>query len=301
MAEEPSVKLTLVKTCNPAMPMKTNIHSKNHARAVFVLTLAVVFTLNLVSAAAVKLNGPLSWEIAGDSISIYAKSVNNTGKAVSGDVRLEVWAFTVPYKGQSVSGYKLGSYDLGQLAGKQVVKNIAVSVPYTAPAFYNNDAYYTTIFQYEYKNNAWVVDSYYTFNSTVPLDSGYEGGLSMGATGSKIQYVGQVSYSIFGGEVELAAAEIENANASYKITGTLKMQLWATATPYKSGTINGYVLGEYQIGQLGNGTHYFNVDKTVPYSAPPSGTYYLTMTLDMYNKGVYKIYDHVNFSGTQNF
>jgi hypothetical protein len=281
--------------------MKTNLISQTHARTVFALTLAVVFALNLVSAAPVKLMGPLSWEINGGSITITAKSVNNTGAAMSGDLRLEVWAFTSLYKGQSLSGYRLGSYDLGQLAGKHQFAPIDVTMAYNPPAYVNNDAYYTTIFQYEYKNNAWVVDSYYSFNSTVPLDSGYEGGLSMGATGSKIRYNGLISYDIFGSEVTLGAATIENGNANYKISGTLKMQLWATTTPYTSGTINGYVLGEYTIGQLGHGNHFFNVDNTVGFSSPPSGTYYLTMTLDMYNKGVYKIFDHVSFSGTHNF
>jgi len=259
--------------------------------------LATLLVSALTSVASVKLTGTLRWQINGGDITIYAGSVNNSAKAATGDVRLEVWAFTTPYKGQALNGYIIGTYDMGQLAGKQKVSNIAVSVPYAKPGTYNGDAYYTTMFVYEYKNGAWAVDSYYTFNSTVPLDSGYDGGLSQGATGSLIQYVGNVSYYIYGYGVTLSANEIENANSSYKLSGTLRMQLWATTTPYTGGTINGYVLGQYTIGQLGHGNNYFNLANTVPYYTPPYGNYYLTLVLEMYNNGGYGIINYVNFSG----
>ena len=281
--------------------MNQNLKSLTRACAVGGVLMTVLLSLNLVSAASVKLSAPLNWEINGGDITIYAGAVNNTGSAISGDLRLEVWAFTSPYNGKYQDGYMLGAYDVGQLAGKHAIRNIAATVPYTAPSTYNNDAYYTTIFLYEYKNNSWVVDSYITFKSTVPLDSGYQGGLAQAAVGRLIQYVGEVSYDVVGNEVTLTANEIENANSSYKVTGTLKMQLWATSTPYTGGTIYGYVLGEYAIGQLVHGGDYFNLNNTVPYYAPPYGTYYLTMTLNMYTSSGYKIMNYINFSGQQTF
>lgn len=96
-------------------------------------------------------------------------------------------------------------------------------------------------------------------------------------------------------QVVLSADLIQN-NSKENTTGTLQLQLWATAAPYAGGTIRGTLLGSAKLTNLGPGQYYKNYRKTVPYSAPKArGSYCMTMTLLEYRDGKYVIAHHVNF------
>ncbi len=81
-------------------------------------------------------------------------------------------------------------------------------------------------------------------------------------------------------------------------TGSLKLQLWATSSPYAGGAIRGHLIATTQkIEGLGPGQYYENLKRTVPYDPPPSaGNYYLTFALMEYSSGAYRIVSHVNMS-----
>ena len=97
--------------------------------------------------------------------------------------------------------------------------------------------------------------------------------------------------------VTLDAVLIKN-DSHENASGTLKLQLWASAAPYIIGTISGHLLASTdKIDGLGPGQYYENFHRTVAYSPPTaSGTYYLTFLLLEYKGGAYVIVNHVNIA-----
>jgi hypothetical protein len=75
-------------------------------------------------------------------------------------------------------------------------------------------------------------------------------------------------------------------NSSTLTSGTLRLELWATTTPYSGGTLTGYRVLKYQItgsssGTLPPNTYFSDVNSgTVAVDArPPQGSYYATLVV----------------------
>jgi hypothetical protein len=132
-----------------------------------------------------------------------------------------------------------------------------------------------------------------------PKSSGGGGGGGTGGTGS-LALSGGGSWKTSGSEITISVGKITNNRSGGK-SGTLRLQVWATTSPYTGGRISGYVLGTYSVGTLSGGFNFSSVKGTVPYDAPPAGTYYTTITLEEYNSGAFGIADHMAFSGTTTF
>lgn len=115
---------------------------------------------------------------------------------------------------------------------------------------------------------------------------------SLYAQVSYLQIVGNTTYQLdFGaGTARLGVDRIANSSPTYT-TGTLKLELWATTSPYSGGGISGYEVAAYQIGGSSNGTlgpnqYFYDIDVTVPIlSVPPAGSYYATMIVAEYDPG----------------
>src|SRR5438034_10893473 len=105
---------------------------------------------------------------------------------------------------------------------------------------------------------------------------------------SNVVFAGNVSYSINPslGTVQLAADQLENLSA-YR-TGTLRLELWLTATPWNPvGANTGYEIGASRLvgttnGTLALGQNFYNISQSSAYTAPPAGTYYVTMAAAEY-------------------
>jgi hypothetical protein len=109
---------------------------------------------------------------------------------------------------------------------------------------------------------------------------------------------GNTSWQQNGNRVTLQVDRVSN-NSSSATSGSLRLQLWATASPYAGGTISGYILGSYQFSQvLAPNQYYSSVTQTVTFTAPPDGTYYTTMTLEEYTASGWVIQDHVTYNTT---
>jgi len=111
--------------------------------------------------------------------------------------------------------------------------------------------------------------------------------------------LGQVRYEFVnnGASLSLGADLIKNSSKE-NATGSLKLQLWATAAPYTGGTIKGYLLGGTDtIKGLGPGQYYENLRRVVSYVPPPvAGTYNIVFLLLEYRSGAYVIVSHVNMT-----
>lgn len=107
------------------------------------------------------------------------------------------------------------------------------------------------------------------------------------ATGSRgrkeLELKGSMGYTIdkAESEIEIRAEKIVSNRNGGK-SGTLQLELWATDTLYSGGNIRGYVFASYKLDQLEGGYSYNNIRRTVKYEKPPSGSYYVAMTLNEY-------------------
>jgi hypothetical protein len=95
---------------------------------------------------------------------------------------------------------------------------------------------------------------------------------------------GTISYNVSASTLELTADRVAN-NRSGGTSGTLRLSLWASASqPSFGSTINGYRMGYYQFTTtLAAGYYLGSVDRFVNFTAPPNGTYWVTMCVDEYS------------------
>ncbi len=108
--------------------------------------------------------------------------------------------------------------------------------------------------------------------------------------------VGQCSYYADGDTIEIAATEVINNEAPGNVSGTLELVVWATATPYEGGPINGYIMCTADLGQLAGGYYLSGLAYNETYYAPPLTSYYTTMALEEWDGAEFVIVDYVNFT-----
>lgn len=113
------------------------------------------------------------------------------------------------------------------------------------------------------------------------------------ATNVKLE--GNWGYSIdySSGIVHLTGYKISNKETG-GTSGTLKIRIRLTSYEYNGGSIGGTVMAECTLGQLDGGYDFNNIDKYLQFNAPPTGNYYVTLTLLEYNDG-YSIIDYLKF------
>ncbi len=234
-----------------------------------------------------------SYTTSGDSINLKAVRVtNNTGRT-SGTLRLKLWATAQPYSGGAIGGYELASYTFAStLENNAYYTNIDVSVPYgDAP----EGTWYLTMTLTEYKDGQDYVMDHTSFDKTLTITaSGGTGGTTGPATAS-IDLLCDCSYETNATVLTLNAYRVEN-NAG-RSTGTLKLQLWASTQPYNGTSISGYKMGEYTLGSLVNNQYFYGIRQNVTYTAPPAGTYYVTMMLTETSGSDVQV-DYVKFDKT---
>ncbi len=245
------------------------------------------------------LEGTVGWRTSGDYITITADQVvNNESGGASGSLRLRVWATTTPYGGGYISGYVMGTRSFRSvLEGGYYFYDISGTVAYHRPPA---GQYYTTMTLEEYDGGTWWIVDYRTFDGLTSFGgAGGSGGTGGGYNGD-LNLEGTVSWSSRGSLVTLRAGEISNDRVSGR-SGSLRLRLWATSTPYEGGTIRGYIMGTKSFRALDAGYYYYDIAKTVTFTRPPRGYYYTTMTLQEYSGGRWYIVDYVTFSGRTRF
>jgi len=118
------------------------------------------------------------------------------------------------------------------------------------------------------------------------------------AHATNVVLIGTAQFQVSGSSVTLSVPEISNLSSS-GTSGTLRIELWAFASPYTGGSQTGYQLATYVFGTL-MANHYFSpYTTTVSYGPPPNGTWYYAMLLTEYTNGSvdngYTVDDYVDF------
>ncbi|MFO1310616.1 MAG: hypothetical protein U1F41_00980 [Burkholderiales bacterium] len=123
-----------------------------------------------------------------------------------------------------------------------------------------------------------------------------------------LQMIGNFSYTISGGTVQITLDQIRNASTT-RTTGTLRLELWATTTqPAREAAFTGYRLAvSTTFSPLGPNSSYTSIVRTTSFTPPPDGTYWLVLVLSEYNSvscsaaDFYCISDTGVFSGQRTF
>lgn len=223
-----------------------------------------------------------------------AELLNASPSNTTGTLRLELWLTPGPYSGGSINGYRVATYQLtgssnGQLGPNQYFSNISASVPLSGLP--GAGTYNATLIVTEYSASCtatdhYCVDTYGTFSNGFTIAGGGNAGGN-----SNISIVGTYAYSTdsSASTAQVTVAEILNSSTTYK-TGTLRLELWLTTTPYTGGSINGNRIAIYQLtgptqGALGPDQSFTNISAAVPLTdLPGAGTYDVTLIVSEYTK-----------------
>ena len=224
----------------------------------------------------ISIEGSWSWSVANGQTRIQVSNlVNRRSGGTSGTLRLEVWASASPYNGGTLTGYKIGQMQLGTLAAGFQYTNLDYTVTQlTTPP---NGSWYMTMIASEFDGSS--LNNGFSFVDWEAMSPNW----LIGVSGS-ISFDGSaVSTTITSTTVRIQVAKVVN-HRSGGTSGTLRLEVWASAAPYNGGTLTGYKLGQQQIGQLAAGFQFTNLDYTVALLVtPPNGTYKLTMIVSEFD------------------
>ena len=256
------------------------------------------FTVSLSAAAQnIELDCPCGFAIQGASVTLTADAViNPRNGGRSGTLKLKLWATSSPYSGGSISGHIVGEYRFSDaLNGRFRYTDLDLTVAYDRPP---DGIYYMTMVVTEFNNGQDFIQDYITFDRTLTVGNGGTGAGGGGSNTASIELDCPCGFTISGASVNLRADAVVNPrNGGH--SGTLKLKLWATSSPYSGGNIRGHIVGEYRFSDaLNGGIRYTDLDLTVAYDRPPDGTYYMTMVVTEFNNGQDFIQDYLTFGRT---
>jgi hypothetical protein len=224
---------------------------------------------------------------------------NTTTNVTSGSLGFALWYSTAPYSGGTITGYRvaetylpIGQCTSSTLAAGGECVSILVDDTLTPPPA---GTYYPVLLLLEHTQtctdpSGYCIDDYVTLvrasdgGPTVTVGAGGGGGAGGSGGGapstSAVAINGTYAYTpdIAAGTVQIDVAQLQNDSSTYT-TGTLRLELWLTTTPYTGGSINGYRVATYQISGSSNGTlgpsqYFSNISATVPLTGlPASGSY----------------------------
>lgn len=268
----------------------------NSRRSLVFLALILASSLR---AQEIDLIGETSWLQSGPTIRISADRVENfRDTGVSGSLRLRIWATYEPDDGtNALTGFVLGNYNLAPLQAGFYYENLSRVVRYNRPP---PGLYYTTITLEENTVDGWFIRDSENFPGIVNLGRYGYGKVEDLGTNGDVGFVGDVIWLAGNGRVQIYTEEMLNQRPTS--SGTLRIRLWATATPYAGGpTLVGYPMATRGVGRLSSGGSIPLFSRSAVFRAPPVGEYHVTMTLEEYVPGGWNIVDYVTFPNTSVF
>lgn len=99
-----------------------------------------------------------------------------------------------------------------------------------------------------------------------------------------------------GSAVTIWANTVENPRGFPNVSGTLSLELWALDSAYDEGDFEGVPLAGAVLGALWGGQAWHNVEYTLPFGAPPAGTWNLVMMLREWTGAGYTTRDFASFA-----
>lgn len=243
----------------------------------------------------------------------FDRLTNQDPNTRSGTIYLQLWAS--PDNDPSGSGFELtppqslanfSGAGNGTLEPNSSFVNISFGAPYSPPP---EGSYYVFLLALEYPNlDTYVASVPATDNPSFLDNPGSGGGGTLppppdpgtGSGQGGIELVCDIcEYKLDGDFIELIVTAVRN-NRDSGFSGSLRLTLWATDTPYEGASIPGHMIAELDLGQLDAQARFFNIHRSLALSPPPDGTYYVNLLLEEYNSG-FQTMDYITFNNTQSF
>ena len=217
----------------------------------------------------VRIEGEWSYSVSGDQVTVEVDRIANRGSSATGTLYLTLW-LTSGAAPDAATSYRAARVSLHALAGGgklrpgRQYRNIRLTTPYLEPS---PGVYHVHLTVSEWPHLDTALDLA-TAPDTLVVESHRE-----------VRMQGAFSYSLTGHELTLAVERIENLGG-YRTSGTLYLTMWLTAgpDPYTAGHVAGRasLAGAHgDNGALRPGQSFHDVSLTMPYTAPPPGTYYV--------------------------
>lgn len=90
---------------------------------------------------------------------------------------------------------------------------------------------------------------------------------------------GSVGYRVDDEHVVIDAGAIHSPRAADNLSGSLRLELWALAGPYRGGSFEGHAMGYIDLGRLPGQCTLHEVSERVPFTPPPTGHWDVTLML----------------------
>ncbi len=232
-------------------------------------------------------------EFFNDDTSVVLKGgkvLNPSPENATGSLKMQLWATDSPYRGGTIRGTLLAS--TGKLEGlgpQQFYKNLVRTEKVSRPNV--RRSYSINLVLLEYRSQGYAIVDHVTLSNRRTL----------GPPPPLFNLSGKWSWrtNLEAGTVDMAIEKISHTRRGQ--TGTLKLSLWATETPYRGGAINGWEVGQVRKGQLDAGHVFNDVRNTAKLNPPPPGWYYVSLVLSESDGDRFSVVAYVTQEKTARF
>ena len=214
------------------------------------------------------------------------KNDNATGS--TGTILVRLWALAAPYASGTISGKVLGEYKLTALKPGSYYSPVSKTLKAALPSV--RKQYHLCLTVAEYRSSGYVITDHRNFSDRISL-----GPVDLFSLAGPWKW----AFSGENGNLDIHVAKITHTRTGS--TGSLKLAVWATKTPYKGGGIQGFQLGAVTKAALKPGYSYSAVKNVAKFKKPPAGRYYMSLVLSEFNGQEYRIVDHLSSSTPYTF
>lgn len=218
----------------------------------------------------VTLESPCNYQINGNQATITVNIDNGTEEhhdnlSKTNDLTVELWAkIQGENKGYMIADFRLAGIDVGE-SYNNVQKTVSMQM--TPPKGYYD-------MQLILKNGTKYADDYeFAGTRYFPGSSNNNNSNNTSGSLSDLSLMGGWHWQEKKSNIKFGVGKIQNKSSH--TSGELRLQLRARET----SSSKYYLLGEYTLDGLPPNSHYSDVEKTVNYSRPPKGSYYVVLQL----------------------
>jgi hypothetical protein len=233
-------------------------------------------------------NGNSGYARHGDSVSLFADRIDNLNSSgvSSSELSLQLWACQAPYHGGPLTGWKLAEIPLGALQANHYL----APVHSEARAGFPEAGDYAIVLAIAEWDGAGFnrIHDYHNYpNRDVFLHPRFDG-----PVGYRCLDTGRIAVDV---------KRIYSPRDPNNTSGTLSLELWALPEPYAGGAFTGCALAAVTLGSLAGGASWQDCAYDLEMTAPPAGTYTLTLMLREWVGNGYATRDHSNFANPVTF
>jgi hypothetical protein len=230
----------------------------------------------------VRIGGNHGYRMNGDMVSLNAELLVAHDEAIGTGWALQLWACDHPYEGGVLQGFKVAEIPVtlpSRTAGS-IVRLEAETVAHL-PSARREFAMILVLAAGERETFNQVRDF-----ATYPNRHLFE-----------IPFLeGTVGYSFQRDSVVLRVDGVHNPRPCESSSGSMVLELWALATPFSSGALDGVLLARAEVGEVTGQRSVGPLEYSVPLSWPPTGRWWIALLLREWTTAGFLTRDSRNFS-----